>query len=128
MPGMSMPPGDPEVVRQFQALVPDSTEVEVRKMFGHLAAFARGNLFFGTFGPSIFVRLGEEERARALALPGAETFAPMAGRPMREYIVLPGALWAKPKEARVWVDRSLAFALALPAKKKTASPPRSKAR
>lgn len=79
-------------------------------MFGQPAAFARGNLFLGVFGDDIFVRLGEADRQEALAIPGAKLFAPMAGRPMREYVVLPGSLLSDSRRAADWVGRSLRFA------------------
>jgi TfoX/Sxy family transcriptional regulator of competence genes len=120
MPGMSMPKGDSATIQRFRELVPKSPGIEVRKMFGHEAAFVHGNLFFGTFGTQIFVRLGEKERSEALSIPGAAPFAPMAGRPMAEYVVLPASLWGTRREAEAWVERSKRFALTLPAKTKKA--------
>jgi hypothetical protein len=66
---------------------------------------------------SWFVRLPDESRAQLAAAGGSE-FAPMPGRPMREYLVLPDAVAADPDAAEPWVHRALAFASRLPPKAK----------
>jgi hypothetical protein len=40
----------------------------------------------------------------------------MAGRPMRDYVVMPGPLVADPAELEPWVAKALAYAAALPPK------------
>ena len=76
-------------------------------MFGYPAAFAGGNMFTGLFADQWFVRLPDAARAELEAL-GGTPFAPMPGRPMREYVVLPNALAADHAAAQPWVDRALA--------------------
>ncbi len=80
---------------------------ERRQMFGYPCAFENGQLFTGLFQDSLFVRLGERERAELLQAKGAALFEPMKGRPMREYVVLPPAMledeeavtsWMRPKK------------------------------
>ena len=63
--------------------------VAIRPMFGHKAAFVNGNMFTGTFGKHVFVRLDEPSRAELLTVAGANPFEPMKGRPMTEYVQLP---------------------------------------
>jgi TfoX/Sxy family transcriptional regulator of competence genes len=109
-----------ELVASFQAALPDDPRVERRQMFGFACAFAQGQMFCGLFQQELHVRLGQEQRARALALPGAKVFSPMAGRPMREYVSLPPAVIAKPKELKAWLALGLEYAAALPPKKKAA--------
>ena len=46
----------------FRSIVPDDPRVEVKPMFGNVAAFVNGNMFMGLFGPDVGVRLGEDER------------------------------------------------------------------
>ncbi|MDE1820137.1 MAG: TfoX/Sxy family protein [Euryarchaeota archaeon] len=113
---MKMPRPSVETIRTFESLVPSHPEVSVKKVFGHPAAFAAGNMFFGTFGTQIYVRLSEVEATQALAMPGAEPFSPMPGRPTRQYVVLPPDVLSRKAEASRWVERSLSFALALPPK------------
>jgi TfoX/Sxy family transcriptional regulator of competence genes len=120
---MEMPKPDPAAERQFEQLRPDQPNVTSRKVFGHPAAFVNGNMFFGVFGPELFVRLSDRDSVAAASVPGFRPFEPMPGRPMRGYLVLPTAVRAKPVEARRWIRRSLEFASGLPPKK---AKPRSK--
>ena len=106
------------LARTFDAALPDDPRLERRKMFGYPCAFVGGNLFAGLHGPDVIIRLPEDARARLLAQPGARTFEPMAGRPMREYVVPPAALVADPPALRALIEESFAFAVELPPKEK----------
>src|SRR5689334_2939667 len=90
MPGM--PKADSATMERFTALLPKDPRNQIRPMFGHRAAFVNGRMFAGTFGTDIVVRLDEDARAELLAVSGARIFAPMKGRPMKEYVMLP-ARW-----------------------------------
>jgi TfoX/Sxy family transcriptional regulator of competence genes len=94
-------------------------------MFGHPCAFLNGHMFTGLFGDDWFVRLGLEDRATLLDLPGAAPFEPMPGRPMSGYAVVPRDLTGDPEAARPWVERAATFAASLPPKaaKKSAKAP-----
>ncbi len=70
----------------------------------------------GTFGSDIMVRLPDEERAKLISEEGAALFEPMAGRPMKEYVVLPRAWHNDPEKVRKLLRRSLEWAAQLPAK------------
>lgn len=83
----SKPPG--ELVRSFEEKVA-GIDCERRKLFGYPCAFINGNMFFGTFTDGLFLRLGEKGAGDARARHGdIRPFEPRAGRPMREYVVLP---------------------------------------
>src|SRR5258708_24306814 len=84
-------------------------------MFGYPALFLNGNMFAGTFQDKIVARLAEDTRERALKA-GAKQFAPMPGRPMKEYVVVPAADVAKPAALTKWVAQAHAHAKTLPAK------------
>jgi TfoX/Sxy family transcriptional regulator of competence genes len=99
----------------FASVVPDHPAVTVRPMFGQLSAFVNGNMFMGIFGDDVFVRLPDDERAEVIRA-GGGAFEPMAGRPMREYVVLPGAWRDTPATIRKWAVRSLDHAEELPPK------------
>jgi TfoX/Sxy family transcriptional regulator of competence genes len=110
---MPKPSGDSAAA--FAKLVPDDPAVTARPMFGNPAAFVNGNLFTGLFGDNLFVRVSDDEGARLRAAGGSD-FAPMPGRPMKGYTVLP-ARWATDLTAtRRWIDLSLEWSRALPAK------------
>ena len=112
---MRMPRSSSEAADAFRALVPHGEAVKVKPMFGHLAAFVNGNMFAGVFGDDLFVRAGNDDRAAILAA-GGHDFEPMAGRPMRGYVVL-GAGWREdPETAERWLATALAATSTLPAK------------
>jgi TfoX/Sxy family transcriptional regulator of competence genes len=87
-------------------------------MFGFASAFVNGNMFAGTFQDAIVVRLPDADRASLLKTKGAAPFEPM-GHPMKEYVVVPASILAKPKELGAWIERGHRYALTLPAKSPT---------
>jgi TfoX/Sxy family transcriptional regulator of competence genes len=110
-----MPKPTDETKDFFASVVPDHPTVAIRPMFGQLSAFVNGNMFMGIFGEDFFVRLPEEDRT-ALLRAGGRAFEPMAGRPMREYVVLPGGWRDEPDRVRDWAARALDHAEELPPK------------
>jgi TfoX/Sxy family transcriptional regulator of competence genes len=126
----------PELVAAFEKAVPTTPSVTRRPMFGYASAFVNGNMFAVTFRDSIVVRLAERDRAALLKLKGATPFEPMAGRPMKEYVVLPATIVADPKELGAWIERGHRYGLTLPAKstatkdaaQKTVAPKKTAAR
>ena len=114
MPSFTKAP--PEVIAAFDAALAHLTSVERRTMFGYPAAFANGQMFGCVFQDRIMVRLGLEDRATALELPGAKLFEPMAGRPMREYVDLPANERTSAEALARWLARSQEYAKSLPPK------------
>jgi len=106
-----------ELAQRFTATVSAMPAAQVRKMFGYPAGFVNGQMFTGIFATSWFVRLPDAERDE-LAAAGGTPFAPMPGRPMREYLVLPPDTAADSAAAQPWLDRALAYVEQLPPKKK----------
>jgi len=92
--------------------------VEFKPMFGGPCYWCGGNMFAAVHQESIIVRLGEQDRAALLAVPGAHLFEPMEGRPMREYVVFPDVLTADKGALRGWLGKGLAYAASLPPKEK----------
>ncbi|HXK24802.1 MAG TPA: TfoX/Sxy family protein [Myxococcota bacterium] len=107
----------PELAQAFDGALPDDPRIERRAMFGFPCAFTGGHLFSGLHQADILVRLDEPDREKLLSQPGARVFEPMAGRPMREYVLVPPALHADPRALRGWIARALEFTAAMPAKK-----------
>jgi TfoX/Sxy family transcriptional regulator of competence genes len=108
------------LVQLFEALQTE-TGGAPRKMFGYPCAFENGQLFTGLFGDGMFVRLAEPDRAALLQTPGATPFAPMAGRPMKEYVVLPPSMLEDEEAVKGWLRRGLAYAQSLPPKQPKAA-------
>jgi TfoX/Sxy family transcriptional regulator of competence genes len=65
---------------RFRALIPSGPDIEIKPMFGNIAAFVNGNMFMGLFGSDIGVKLDTADQAR-LRESGGGPFGP-AERPM----------------------------------------------
>ncbi len=114
---MKIPKPSDQDKEYFRSIVPDAPGVEIKPMFGNIAAFVNGNMFMGLFGPDLGVRLPAAERDALLEEPGAGAFGP-EGRPMREYVSLPPAWRDDPAATTEWVDRALHHTAAMPPKTK----------
>ena len=112
----SMPKPSDETKELFRAVLPVDDRVHAKPMFGQLAGFVNGNMFSGVYGDSVFVRLGDEDRRALLREEGACVFEPMAGRLMKDYVMLPGGWMQEPERVRQWIERALEASAALPAK------------
>ena len=112
---MAWQKSSPGLIEVFHQSMPDDARVERRQMFGYPAAFVNGNMFTGLHQESMVVRLPESKR-EALIARGGRTFEPMAGRPMREYIVVPPAIVGAPAELRRWTGDALEYVATLPPK------------
>jgi len=111
-------PAPREAVAAFEAATTDLPGAEPKKMFGYSCVFAKGNMFAGLHEAGMVLRLPDDQRAEFLRLKGAAQFEPMPGRVMREYVVAPKVLLKAPEQLREWVEKSLAYVSALPAKTK----------
>lgn len=111
----------PEVVAAFDKAVPASPSITRRPMFGYASAFVNGNMFAGTFQEMIVVRLAGADRDALLKIKGAAPFEPM-GRPMKEYVVVPPSIAAKPKELAGWIERAHTYGRSLPLKTGASKP------
>lgn len=100
----------------LRSVVPDDPRVELKPMFGNLAAFVNGNMFAGLFGSTVGVRLLDEaSRAELAAIDGTGPFGP-AERPMGAYLALPQSWTQTPELAAHWIESALAQIGTLPPK------------
>lgn len=116
---MKIPKPSEEDKEYFRSIVPDDPRVEVKPMFGNVAAFVNGNMFMGLFGPAIGVRLDAAARAELDAVEGAGSFGP-EDRPMKEYVSMPLTWRDDADSTDLWVGRALEHTAAMPRKKKKA--------
>lgn len=100
------------------AALADDAAVDLKPMFGYPCYWTGGNMFFATYQDHMILRLAEEDRAAFMTLPGAHQFEPMAGRPMREYVVVPSGLAGDRPALQDWVRRAYGYAVSLPPKEK----------
>jgi len=112
---MKMPKPSEADKERFTRLVPHDPRVEIKPMFGNLAAFVNGNMFMGLFGEQVGVKLDPEALEEARALEGAGPFGP-AERPMGGYVSLPPAMADDPDRAAPVVRSALEHVGALPPK------------
>jgi len=99
----------------FHPLVPDDPRVEVKPMFGNVAAFVNGNMFLGLFGADVGVKVADAEADELLA-EGGGAFGP-AERPMGGYVTLPPTMLGTAEGAR-WFAKALDHVAAAPARHK----------
>lgn len=118
---MQMPTHSDESKQYFRSLVPDLPLVEVRPMFGSVAAFVNGTMFAGLFGDDVGVKLDAAGLAELAALPGSGPFGPEQ-RPMGGYLSVPADLPDPEKAA--WLLRAHDYVASLPPKVKSSKKPR----
>ncbi len=128
MPGFAKSP--PELVERFDTIAAEFPRAERRLTFGYPCLSVGGNMVTGLHEAAWFVRLGDADRAEALALhDGGGSFEPMPGRPMAGYAVLPHAVIDDDAAIRRWVERAIDFGATLPPKApKAGSKPKASAR
>jgi TfoX/Sxy family transcriptional regulator of competence genes len=113
---MHVPRPSQETAELFRSLVPDAPGVTVKPMFANVAAFVNGNMFAGTFGDVLGVRLPDAgAREELLAVEGAGPYGP-AERPMGGYVAFPEAWRDEPDRIREWIGRALELVAAMPPK------------
>jgi hypothetical protein len=125
MPPTSWKKSPAELVERFAAALPEHSAVVRKPMFGYPAAFANGNMVCGLFQDSVVVRLGQEGAASAIADGRAQQFAPMPGRTMTGFVLVPTAEANDVKALAAWLQQALEFTLTMP--KKTPKAPSKKA-
>jgi TfoX/Sxy family transcriptional regulator of competence genes len=108
------------LIARFDQVLPTDPAVERRSMFGYPCAFINGNMFSGLYQESFIVRLGDDKRAKLLALPGATVFEPVPGRPMKQYVVVPPDVVASDAAIKRWLRDSIAHVSSLAPKPKKA--------
>ena len=101
----------------FMAALPRDPRVSTIRMFGGIAAKVNGYMLGGLFARSVMVRLSPADQRTALALDGAEPFAPMGDhRVMKDTVLLPEDMMDDPAQLRDWLTRAIAFTASLPPK------------
>ena len=113
---MPMPKSPPALISRFDTVAADFPEATRRLTFGYPCLYVGGNMVTGLFGDAWHVRVGADDTAALLALPGAGPFEPMPGRPMTGFTLLPGSIVDDDVAVRDWVSRAIAHVSTMPAK------------
>ncbi len=114
MPSFTKSP--PELVDRFRAVMAEYPDAQQKPMFGFPAAFVGGNLATSLFRDRWVVRLPDAEIEEAKAR-GAGPFEPVPGKPMKAFVAIPADDVTDDAAIRRWVERGLALAASMPAKK-----------
>ena len=115
--GTTFTKSPPVLVERFKEVTARHPALVPRQMFGYPCTFVNGNMATGLFADGWFVRLTPEDGAELLEEPGAGTFSPMPGRPMKAYLLLPPAVVADDAALDAWLERCITCCAALPPKK-----------
>ena len=90
---------------------------EPKKMFGYPVYFINGNMLIGIFGNSLFLRIPPPEQEEVFKrYKGSSNFAPMPGRIMKEYIVIPEKIYKDKTKFGGLLSKSLEYTASLPPK------------
>ena len=114
MPAFEASPS--ELVERFEGVAARHPQARRRKMFGYPALFVGGNMATGLFADRWVVRMAPADLHALLALPGASPFAPMPGRTMTGWAMLPPDVVTDDTALDRWLERAFAFAASLPPK------------
>jgi len=108
MPRMQMPAPTERALEAMHAIGDDlaARGVTRGKMFGVPSLKAGGKVLCSAWDDDLVVKLPPPELKRALALPGAERFEPMAGRAMKEWAQVP---YTHRKRWPAFVEASLGY-------------------
>ncbi|HTY92000.1 MAG TPA: TfoX/Sxy family protein [Methanocella sp.] len=107
---------------ELQAKTMGPFHTDVKKMFGSTCYFVNGQMVTGVHEDSVFLRLSEADREEfKVKYKGAVAFAPIKGRPMKEYIIVPPEMYKDDIAFNPWIKRSMEYARSLPPK-----PPKAK--
>lgn len=115
---MAWKKSSPQLIALFDEVAPGDPIAERRKMFGYPCAFVNGNMFIGLHQEDMVLRLSEADRAEMKTAHDAGPFEPTPGRAMKEYVSVPPAILNDRPALDSWIERSYAFASALPRKEK----------
>jgi hypothetical protein len=107
---------DESVAERVRGLVGDEAGLSEKKMFGGIAFLINGNMAVGVNKSDLVVRIDPGTQDAAMAEPGVREFDLSGGRPMRGWIMVEPAGYAKAAQLKRWVNRGVAFARSLPPK------------
>jgi hypothetical protein len=88
-----------------------------KKISNSSAYFINGNLFAGTQGKDIFIRLNKADRDYLLdSYENSTLLEPVIGRTANEYVTVPHALYSDIEAFQCWLKRAYDYTAALPPK------------
>ena len=113
-----------DLAARMRVVLAETGTVREVKMFGGLCFMLNGNMVAGASRRGLLVRVGKDQRARALARPDAKPME-MAGRPMHGYVLVD----PPPSDDQGlldWLEFAIAFVNTLPPKLPRSTPRRTR--
>ena len=106
---------DEKLADRVRTVIPPTTPLVERRMFGGLAFLVNGNMCCGVVRDRLMIRVAPEAYHEALAQPHAKPMD-FTGKPMRGFIYVEPTGIADKAALAAWVRRGVTFAASLPAK------------
>lgn len=108
---------DEKLAERVRHVLPASTSIAEKKMFGGLAFLLDGKMFVGVTAKDLMVRVGPGAYEGALARPHVRPMD-FTGRPLKGFIFVSAAGARTENAVAAWVRQSMQFVGTLPAKTK----------
>ena len=107
---------DAVLADRLRELVAPLGPIREVKMFGGLAFMFQGHMCIWVRGDEIYVRLGKDGVAQAIAAGEAQPFHPTGGKQAFGLATVPDAASLDDADLEAWVERSARFVRTLPPK------------
>lgn len=106
---------DAATAERVRGLLSGRADVVEKKMVGGLSFVAGGQMCCGVTGTALMVRVGADDRERALAEPHVRPMR-LGGRVLSGFVCVDPAGFAADEALAWWVQRGLDFVASLPAR------------
>jgi TfoX/Sxy family transcriptional regulator of competence genes len=106
---------DEGLAQRIREILDERGDVAEKRMFGGLAFLLGGNMCVGVVGDDLMVRVGPGAYEEALRQPHARKMD-FTGRPMKGLLFVAADGLLEDADLRLWVERGVRFAGALPPK------------
>ncbi len=114
---------DEQLAERARTALKGTNGLAERKMFGGLCFIVNGNMACGVVGEKLMLRVGAENHEAVLKLKHAHPMD-FTGKPMKGMVYVGPEGVRTAANVKLWVERALAFAGALPVKDSRKKPAR----
>ncbi len=108
-------PYDKGLAQRVRELLEDEPDFDEKKMFGGICFLLFGNMVCGIINGDLIVRIGANNYAEALKLPGTKKFD-LAGKPMKGWVMVLSKVLESDEILSEWVQKAVTFVQSLPPK------------
>lgn len=107
-------PFDEMLVRRIESVMPDSSGLEPKSMFGGIGYLVHGNMACGVYKEFLIVRVGLERYEQVLSNPQTRVFD-ITGKVMKGWVMVDSQTLSEQDLAN-WIEMGMEFASGLPKK------------